>query len=114
MLHAVLLLVTAGQLVLLDHAVEIVVNECPDNKTVLGLAVHRLGIDIVVVLCVLNEPTIVLKLLEVLGCLLIHTGVVLTRANRKINLRLNDMIEAHLIVACLCPRLFRVKYVVRT
>ena len=46
-LHAVFLLVTACQLMLLDTAGHIVVGMGTDHKTVLRFAVHRLGINII-------------------------------------------------------------------
>ena len=46
-LHAVFLLITTRQLMLLDAAGHIVVGMGTDHKTVLRFAVHRLGINII-------------------------------------------------------------------
>ena len=77
MLHAVFLLVATGQLVLLDPASHIVVGMGTHHETVLRLAVHGLCIDIIMFARVLNEPALILELLEVLSGLLLDAGVVL-------------------------------------
>ena len=114
MLHAVFLLVAACQLVLLDCAVEIVVDESTHNKSVLSLAVHCLSIDIIVLVCVLTKPTLLLEHLEVSGSLLVNARIVLACARFEVNLRLDDMIKTLLVIACLCSCLFTIEHVVRT
>ena len=111
-LHAVLFLVAARQLVLLDDAVHVVLNSSSHNKTELRLAVHRLRIDVIHLLAVLLEPALVLELLEVLGSLLIDARVVLACANGEVYLRLDDVIKRLLIVASLSTSLLRVKDIV--
>ena len=66
------------------------------------------------ILRVLHEPSLILELLEVLGSLLIHFGIVLGGAYGEVDFGFDDMIEAHLIVASLGASLFTVKHVVRT
>ena len=114
MLHAVFLLVAACQLVLLDCAVEIIVDESTHNKSVLSLAVHCLSIDIIVLVCVLTKPTLLLEHLEVSSCLLVNAWVVLACARLEVDFRLDDMIKTLLVIACLCSCLFTIEHVVRT
>ena len=114
MLHAVFLLVATGEFVLLNLARHIVIHVCSDDESVLRLAVHSLGIDVVLLLVVLHKPAVVLELLEVLGGLFIYSRVVFACSFREVDFGLNDMIEAHLIVASLGPCLFGVEHVVRT
>ena len=105
-LHAILFLVSASQLMLLDAASHIVIGMGTHHQTILRLAVHGLGINIIMFACVLNQPALVLELLEVLGGLLIHSGIILRCTHREIDLRLDNVIQTLLIVASLCPRLF--------
>ena len=114
MLHAVFLLVTTGQLMLLDVALHVVVHVGTDHQSVLGLAIHRLRIYIIMFLRILNEPALVLELLEVLGCLLVNPWVILGRTYREVYFRLNDVIQTLLVVACFSTGFFTVKHVVWT
>ena len=77
MLHSVFLLITTGELMLLDTTCHIVIGMCTYHKTILGLTVHRLSIYIIMFARILNEPALVLELLEVLCSLLIHSRVIL-------------------------------------
>ena len=106
MLHTVLLLITTGQLMLLDVALHVVVGMGANHQTILRLAVHRLGIDIIMFLRVLHQPTLILELLEVLCSLFVNTWIILRGAYREVNLRLDDVIQTLLIVASLCASLF--------
>ena len=99
MFHAVLLLICAGKLMFLDIALEVILNVCANHKTVLGLSVHGLSVDVVLLLGVTLEPAFVLELLEVLGSLGIYAGISLLSYGIKVNLRLDDVIKGHL-VAC--------------
>ena len=92
MLHTVLLFITTSQLVLLDNAVHIIGNIGTDNKTVLCLAVHGLGIDVIVFFIVLHQPAFLLEHTEVLCSFLINTFVMLIRTDGKIYFRLDNMI----------------------
>ena len=113
-LHAVFLLVTASQLMLLDDSREIVVDVCAHHKTILRLAVHGLRIDVILLLVILLQPSFVLELLEVLGSTLIDTRIVLRRAWLKVDFRFDDMIKALFVVASFCTSFLRVEDVVRT
>ena len=77
MLHTILLLVATGQLMLLDATSHIVVGMSTYHETILRLSIHRLRIDIIMILRILYQPTLILELLEVLGGLLIHARIVL-------------------------------------
>ena len=105
-LHTVLFLITTSQLMLLDVALHVVVGMGANYQTILRLAIHRLGIDIIMFLRVLHQPTLILELLEVLSGLLVNTWVILRSAYREVNLRLDDVIQTLLIVASLCASLF--------
>ena len=114
MLHAVLFLVLACELMLLDHAVKIVVHISSHHKPILRLAVHGLRVDVVVVLLVLLEPSTLLEQLKV-GCgLVIDLLLILACAGLKIDLGLCYVVQALLVVASLCPGLFAVEHVVGT
>ena len=92
MLHTVLLFVTTSQLVLLDNTVHIIGNIGTDNKTVLCLAVHGLGIDVIVFFIILHQPAFLLEHTEVLCSFPINTFVMFIRTDGKIYFRLDDMI----------------------
>ena len=114
MLHAVFFLIATRELVLLDAAGHIVVGMGTYHETVLRLAIHRLRINIIMFARILNEPALILELLEVLSSLFVHTGVVLGGAYGEVDLGLDDVVEALLIIASLCPRLFTVEHIVGT
>ena len=106
MLHAVFLLVTACQFVLLDNTRHIVVHISTHHKTILSLAVHRLCIDIIVLLLILHKPTLILKLLEVLSGFLVDAGIILAGTLREINLGFDDVIKTLFVVAGLSTCFF--------
>ena len=64
--HTVLLLVGTRQLVLLDPAADIIVEMTGGDQPVLRTAVHRLRIDVVLLLVVLHEPPALAPAPEVL------------------------------------------------
>ena len=114
MLHAVFLLVAACQLMLLDGSVEIVVDEGANHETILGLAIHGLGVDVILLLVVLYQPSLVLEHLEVFSSLLIHARVILAGTGLEVDFRFDDTIKTLLVVAGLLACLFRVEHVVRS
>ena len=91
MYHTVFLLLRAGQLVFLNLAVDIIHEIGSHGKTVLRFAVHRLGIDVVVLLVVLHEPAFLFPEFEVLNRLVIHLLVVLVGNRVEIYLGLDDV-----------------------
>ena len=93
MFHAVFLLVATCELVLLDDAIQIVRHVSTHHQSVLRLAVHGLRIDVVILLLVLHQPTLVLKHLEILDSFLVNTRVVLVGARLEIDFRLDDVIQ---------------------
>ena len=114
MLHAVFLLVTTRQLVLLDTSLHIVVNQSTYHQTILRLTVHGLCVDIIVVVLILYQPAFVLEHLEVLCGLFIDTRIIFRCTHREIYLRLDDMIQTFLVVASLSTGFLRIQYVIRT
>ena len=113
-LHTVFFLVATGQFVFLYNAVQIVVNVCSHDKSILGFAVHRLGIDVIVVVCVLHKPSFLLKHCEVFCRLVIDARVVFACSRFEVNLRLYYMVQTLLVVTGLSAGFFRVEHVVRT
>ena len=65
MLHAVLFLVTAGELMLLDYARHVIIHVGTYHQTILGLAVHGLGIDVILFLIILLQPAFFLSLIHI-------------------------------------------------
>ena len=90
--HAVFFLVATCKFMFFDFSGHIVVDIGSNYESILGLAVHCLGIDVVMLVSVLHEPSFVLEHLEVLCSLFIYSRVVLACANREVNLRLYDMV----------------------
>ena len=110
--HAVLLLVLAGELVLLDFAGEVVVHIGAEHDSVLGTAVHRLGVNIVALLLVLYQPAFLLPFLEVLYSLVVCLLRVLVDDGVEVNLGLGYVEKGFL--ACLFLSLLGVEHVVGT
>ena len=113
-LHSVFLFVTPRQFVLLDNPIHVIIYACSDDKTVLRLAVHRLCIEVILLLFILHEPAVALEFLKVLGSTFIDTRVVLTGSNGEIDFGFDDMIQAFLIGSGLLACLFRAQHVVRS
>ena len=87
MLHPVFLLVAAGEFVLFDHTVQVIIHRCAPNDTVLGASFHGLGVDVEVFLFILPEPAIFLEQFEIVQCLLVNLRTVFIDPRWKINLR---------------------------
>ena len=113
MLHAVFLLVATSQLVFLNVPLLIVISMGTHHETVLGLAIHRLCIYIIMFARVLYQPALILELLEVLSSLLINTWVILRRTLWEIYFGFDDMIQTLFVVACLSTCFFTVKDIIR-
>ena len=69
--HAILLLVGTGQLVLLDGSRKVVLEVAAHGQTILRAALHRLSIDIIVLLLVLLQPPFFAPQAEILHRLLV-------------------------------------------
>ncbi|OPZ98060.1 MAG: hypothetical protein BWY72_00989 [Bacteroidetes bacterium ADurb.Bin416] len=114
MLHAVFLLVAAGQFVLLDAAFQVVVHVGTHHQTVLGLAIHGLGIDVVAICLVLHQPAVVPEAVEIFHGFGIDLFLVFILTHGEINLRLDDVVERFFVITGLCPGFFTVEHVVGT
>ncbi len=104
-LHAVFFLLATSELMLLDATFDIVHVVGCNHDTILSTAVHRLSIDVVHLLGVLNKPSVGLELLEVLHSLVIDLRIMLGGAVVEVDFRLDDVIERHFVIARLCPSL---------
>ena len=91
--HSVILLVPSGQFVLLDLARSVVVSVGAQHDTVLGAVAHGLGIDIVALLLLPVQPTILLPELEILHSLVIDPRVMVFEDRFEIDFRLGDVEE---------------------
>ena len=58
MLHAIIFLVATCEFVLFDETIVVVVNMSGEHDAVLGVPVHRLGIEVIARLLILYEPTL--------------------------------------------------------
>ena len=123
MFHTVFLFIATRQLVLLDTSLQVVIYPRANHQTVLGLffpAGQRvicqdgLGIDIVPLLRILHQPSFRLKSQELLYSGFIHPRIMFIRTRRKIDLRLDDVVQTLRIAGCLFARLFRIQHIVGT
>ena len=114
MLHTVFFLVTTGKLMFFDNPIHIIGNVCTNYQSVLRFPVHRLGIDIIIFLIILHQPTFVLEQLEILGSFSIHLFIVFVRTDREIYFRFNNMIKRLFVTFRFCAGFFRVQYIIRT
>ena len=114
MFHAVFFLIATGKLMLLNDAIHIIGHVCAHHQTILRLAVHGLGIYVVIFLIVLYQPAFVLKHSEVVGGFPVNTFIMLIRALRKIYLGLNDMIQGFFVSCRFFTGFGGVQYIVRT
>ena len=112
MFHAVFLLVAAGQLVFLDSTGHVVVDIGSDNQPVLGVTVHRLGIDVVVLFVVLYQPALLLEHVEIFYGFVIHLGAMFVGSGSKINLGLDDVVERFLVALGLLAGFFGVEHII--
>ena len=131
MLHTILLFVLTRQLVLLNASLQIIIYPRADNQTILRLCFlscqsrsgsvlqtlafsqNRLRINVVFLLLVLHKPSFLFEQLKLLNCRSIHTLVVLIRSRRKIDLRLDNMVQTLLVACSFCTCFFTIQHVVR-
>ena len=92
--HAVVFLVFAGELVLLDLAGGVVVGVRAKHETVLGALAHSLGVDVVALLGVAPEPALGLPFLEVLHGLVVDAGIVVFEDGVEVDFGLGDVQQA--------------------
>ncbi|MPN13622.1 hypothetical protein SDC9_160944 [bioreactor metagenome] len=76
MLNAVLLFILTGKLVFFNGVVQILVDGRTGDQAYLASAVHNKLIKIKARRFILSDDPAVIQLLKVLGCLLIHKGIV--------------------------------------
>ena len=91
--HAVVFLVLAGELVLLDFAGGIIVRVSAEDEAVLRALAHGLGVHIVLLAVLADEPATLLPELEILDGLVVGALLVFAGDGIEINLRLCDMEE---------------------
>ncbi len=94
--HAVVFLVFAGELMLFDFSLGIIVGVSAQHKTVLCPSVHGLGIYVVARLSVLDQPSFVLPSLEVLDSLVVDPLVMVGENGIEIDFGFGDMEEGFL------------------
>ena len=111
-LHAVFLLVAAGEFMLLDIALHVVGHARSHDDAILGAAVHGLGVDVVVVGIVLYEPSVGLEGLEIFHSLVIYFGVVLVGAGLEIDFRLYNVVQRFFISLGLAACFFAIEDIV--
>ena len=78
---------------LFDYAVYIVVDIGGHDYAILGAPVHCLGVYIIVVGIVLNQPAVLAEGLEILDSAVVDAFIVFVGACGKVDFRLNDMVE---------------------
>ena len=93
MLHAILFFIASGKLMLFYALVHVVINVGSNNNTVLGASLHCLGIYIIMLLIVLNEPSVILESIEIFHSLVIHFRRVLIFAGFEVDFRLYDVVK---------------------
>ena len=99
---------------LLDDTRHIVVHIGAYYQSILRLAIHGLCIDVILFLIVLHQPTLLLEFLEIGCCFLVNARIIFAGAHFEVYLWLNDMIQAHFIVASFFASFLRIQYVVWT
>ena len=92
MLHTILFLITACQLVLLDVAFQIIIHISAYDQAVLCMSIHSLCIHIILFFLILNQPTFILEHLKVLGSLFVNGRIMFVCSHREIYFRLDDMV----------------------
>ena len=114
MLHAVLLLIGTGKLMLFDDTIEVIIDIGSNDKAILGTALHGLAVEIIIRCRILDEPTVLLEFLELFDSDVIDLGVVLVGYWVEIYLGFDDVIERLLIALALIVSLLRRQNIVGT
>ena len=97
---------------LLDDARHVVLDRGADDEAVLCLAVHRLSVDVVVLLVVLYEPALFPEVAEVLSRLGVDLLLMLVGADWEVDLGTDDVVEGHLVACSFGASFVTVEYVV--
>src|SRR5437868_6399528 len=114
MIFPVFLFVRAGELMLFDYVVQVIVNRSTSYYAILFSAIHGLGIDIKAVLLILEKDSFTEHALKILFSFLIYLRRVMIEIIRKVNLRLDDMIKRIRIAFGFGSCLFLIQHIVRT
>ncbi len=91
--HAVLLLVAPSEFMFFNFAGHVVLHRGTHHQSVLCLAIHGLGVYVIHLLLILEQPSLLLEQVEVFGRLCIHILVVFIFSHREVDLRLDDVIK---------------------
>ena len=97
---------------LLDAAFHVVFHPCGNYEAVLCAAVHSLGVDVVFLFGILDEPAVFLEFFEVLGSRCVDFGIVFVCAGLEVDFRFDDVVEALLVAFGLFAGLFGVEHVI--
>ena len=112
-LHAVFLFVVARKFMLLYAPFHIVLDIGSHNDTILLVAAHCLGIEVITFLFFFNEPTFLLEHLEVVNGALIHLLAMFICSCRKFYLGPSDMVQRHRIPGSFAAGFVGVQHVIR-
>ena len=106
MFHPILLLVASCQFMLLDLPVHVILHGGSHHQAILPFAVHGLGIDVIKLFLILQEPSLVAEHTVVLRRFQVDILVVFILACREIDLRLDDVVKRLLVAFSLSAGLF--------
>ena len=112
MLHAILLLVGTRQFVLLDRTALVIAEMTTHRQSVLRAPLHRLGIDVVMFLLVLPQPTPFAPQAKVLDGLVIDLFGMLIGDRVEVDFGFDDVQQR--TFACFGFRLGRIEHVIGT
>ncbi len=93
MFHAVFFFIATCEFVLLDALLHVVLYVGRNYESVLCMAVHGLGVDVVVLFPVLYEPPVMLECIEVGYRTVVYLWVVLVGARLEVYFRLYYMVK---------------------
>lgn len=93
MLHPVFLFVLTGKFVFFNISLHIILHTRAHNQSVLGATIHGLGIHIILLPAILNQPSILFESSIVFQCFPIHLLVMLIEARFKIDFGFDDVIQ---------------------
>ncbi len=97
---------------LLDAFLHIVVDIGRYDDSILCASVHRLGVDVVMVVIVLHKPSVALEGIEVFHCLVVDPRIMLVGRRVEVDLRLDDVVQRFGVAVGLTPRFIGIEHVV--
>ena len=92
MLHAILLLVATGELMLLDTTFHIVFHPRCYHQAILGATIHRLSIYIVLLLLILHQPSFLTEQVKLLTSCCIYALIMFVCTFWKIDFRFDNVV----------------------